>query len=200
MMSNRTLPSYVNDKSYEAYIKYLAMKKHFTSPSYDFHKYRGKVRASFDAFKSRNDAFYFAKLAKHEDYENVLLANLVKNPNTWIRDIAEDDFLYVEWKKKIDSLGYTFKSDLKHLNDDWKSNFVTDGQHPVVLTLYLQKKITLETFAILIHIANIFTYWEQNLLDKFVASDIIQHSRKYFPFLMLDMKRYKTYVKDHFDI
>ena len=200
MMNNRTLPSYVNEKSFEVYIKYLAIKRHFTSQKYDFHKYRGKVSASFDAFKSRPDAFYFAKLAKHEDYENVLLANLVKNPNAWIRDIAEDDLLYVEWKKKIDSLSYNFKSDLKHLNDDWKSNFVTDGQHPVVLTLYLQKKISLETFAILIHIANIFTYWEQNLLDKFVASDIIQHSRKYFPFLMLDLKRFKTYVKDHFDI
>ena len=199
-MNNRTLPSYVNEKSFEVYIKYLAIKRHFTSQKYDFHKYRGKVSASFDAFKSRPDAFYFAKLAKHEDYENVLLANLVKNPNAWIRDIAEDDLLYVEWKKKIDSLSYNFKSDLKHLNDDWKSNFVTDGQHPVVLTLYLQKKISLETFAILIHIANIFTYWEQNLLDKFVASDIIQHSRKYFPFLMLDLKRFKTYVKDHFDI
>lgn len=190
----------MNEKSFEVYIKYLAIKRHFTSQKYDFHKYRGKVSASFDAFKSRPDAFYFAKLAKHEDYENVLLANLVKNPNAWIRDIAEDDLLYVEWKKKIDSLSYNFKSDLKHLNDDWKSNFVTDGQHPVVLTLYLQKKISLETFAILIHIANIFTYWEQNLLDKFVASDIIQHSRKYFPFLMLDLKRFKTYVKDHFDI
>jgi hypothetical protein len=199
-MNNRTLPSYVNDQSYAAYIKYLAMKKHFTSPSYDFHKYNGKVRASFDTFKSRPDAFYFAKLTKQDDYENVLLANLVKNPNAWIRDIAEDDILYVEWKKRIDSLGYTFKSDLKHLEDDWKSNFVTDGQHPVVLTLYLQKKITLETFAILVHIANIFSYWEQNLLDKFVASDIIHHSRKYFPFLMLDMKRFKTIVKNHFDI
>lgn len=199
-MNNRTLPSYVNDQSYAVYIKYLAMKKHFTSPKYDFHKYNGKVRASFDAFKSRPDAFYFAKLSKQDDYENVLLANLIKNPNAWIRDIAEDDILYVEWKKRIDSLGYNFKSDLKHLEDDWKSNFVTDGQHPVVLTLYLQKKISLETFAILIHIANIFSYWEQNLLDKFVASDIIHHSRKYFPFLMLDMKRFKTIVKNHFDI
>lgn len=194
------VPSYVNEKSYEVYIKYLAMKKHFSSPSYDYHKYNGKVRASFDAFKSRNDAFYFAKLAKQDDFENVLLANIVKNSNAWIRDIAEDDFVYVEWKKKIDSLGYTFKSELRHLNDDWQSNFVTDGQHPIVLTLYLQKKISLETFAILIHIANIFDYWEQNLLDKFVASDIIQHSRKYLPFLMLDMKRFKTYVKDHFVI
>jgi hypothetical protein len=200
-MRNKTLPSYVNDKSYDVYIKYLALKKHFTSDAYDYHKYNGKVRASFDSFCGRNDAFYFAKLAKHNDYENVLVANMVKNPNAWIRDIVEDDFIYVEWKKKIDALGYTFKSDLKQLDDDWKSNFVSNGgQHPLILTLQLQQKIQFETFTILTHIANIFDYWEQNLLDKYVASDIIRKSRKYYPFLTLDLKRFKTYVKDHFVI
>lgn len=200
-MRTKTLPSYVNDKSYAVYIKYLALKKHFTSDAYDYHKYNGKVRASFDSFCSRNDAFYFAKLAKHEDYENVLISNMVKNPNAWIRDIVEDDFIYVEWKKKIDALGYTFKSDLKNLDDDWKSNFVSnDGQHPLIISLRLQQKIQLETFTILTHIANIFEYWEQNLLDKYVASDIIRQSRKYYPFLEFDKKRFKTYVKDHFVI
>lgn len=198
-MKRQTLPSYVNDKSYDAYIKYLALKKHFTSDTYDYHKYNGKVRASFDSFSSRNDAFYFAKLAKHDDYENVLVANMVKNPNCWIRDIVEDDFVYNEWKKKIDSLGYKFKSDLKNLDDDYKSNFVSKGgQHPLIITLLLQQKIQLETFTILSHFAKIFDYWEQNLLDKFVACDIIRTSRKYYPFLMLDVMRFKTYVKNRF--
>ena len=149
-------------------------------------------------YASKPYAFYFAKLYKQDDYENVLLANLVKNPNAWIRDIAEDDILYVEWKKRIDSLGYTFKSDLKHLEDDWKSNFVTDGQHPVVLTLYLQKKITLETFAILVHIANIFSYWDQKVVDKIVASDIIRLSKKYYPFLEIEQKKFKNIIREHF--
>ena len=124
---------------------------------------------------------------------------MVKNPNCWIRDIVEDDFVYNEWKKKIDSLGYKFKSDLKNLDDDYKSNFVSKGgQHPLIITLLLQQKIQLETFTILSHFAKIFDYWEQNLLDKFVACDIIRTSRKYYPFLMLDVMRFKTYVKNHF--
>lgn len=200
-MTVKTLPSYVNENSFDAYIKYLALKRHFTSDSYDYYKYNGKVNASYDSFCVRNDAFYFAKLAKQDDYENILLANMVKNPNAWIRDIVEDDFIYHEWKKKIDSLGYTFKSDLKHLDEDYKKNFVSEeGQHPLIITLRLQQKIQLETFTILAHIANIFEYWEQNLLDKFVARDIIRHSRKYYPFLVLDVKRFKTYVKNHFVI
>jgi hypothetical protein len=195
------LPKYINDESYKVYVTYLAMKRHFTSPKYDYHKYNGRVSASFDSFKKRTDAYYFAKLSKNDDYENVLLAHMIKNPNTWIRDVVEDDYIYFDWKKKIDALGYTFKSELKNLDDDWKTNFISHGgQHPLILTLRLQQKISLETFTILTHVANIFDYWEQNLLDKYVASDIIQQSRKYFPFLMLDVKRFKTMVKDHFDI
>lgn len=29
---------------FEVYQKYLAMKRHFTSDSYDYHKYNGKVK------------------------------------------------------------------------------------------------------------------------------------------------------------
>ena len=199
-MTVKTLPAYVNEESFNAYVKYLAMKKHFTSDNYDYMKYNGKVRASFDSFRTRNDTYYFAKLIKMDDWENVLLANMIMNSNTWIRDIVEEDGEknYLEWKKKIDSLGYIFGSDLKKLNEDYKSNFISNGQHPEIMTLYLQKKISLETFSILTHMANIFDYWSEKIVDKIVARDIIRLSRKYYPFLNVDVKRFKTIVKDHF--
>ena len=201
MTTIKTLPNYVNEESFNAYVKYLAMKKHFTTDGFDFHKYNGKVRASFDSFRARNDAYYFAKLIKEEDWQNVLLSNMILNPNAWIRDIVEDgEKNYLEWKKKIDSLGYIFKSELSYLNEDYKTNFITDGQHPLIITLFLQKKISLETFTILTHSANIFEYWSEKLVDKFVAPDIIRLSRKYYPFLTVDMKRFKTYIKDHFTL
>ena len=41
---------------YLAYLKYLALQRHFTS-NYDYHKFAGKVKASTDAYQKRNDMY-----------------------------------------------------------------------------------------------------------------------------------------------
>jgi hypothetical protein len=197
----QTSQTYVNDQSFEAYIKYLALKKHFTTDSYDYFKYNGKVKASFDTFNARNDAYFFAKLAKKEDYLNLILANIIVKPEIWVREIldSEAESRYIEWKRKQDSLSYLFKTELGHLNDDYQLNFVSrDGQHPYIMTLYNQKKISLETFTILAHTANIFSYWSEKVVDKIVARDIIKLARKYKPFLAYDEKKFKATIRDRF--
>jgi len=193
--------TYANEESFNAYVKYLALKRHFTTDSYDYFKYNGKVRASIDSYRSRNDSFFFLKLARKDDYENIILANMIEKPDIWVRDILEEEGQnrYVNWKKRMDSLGYIFKSDINSMLDEYEDNFVVrDGQHPHIMTMMLQKKISLETFTIMTHLANIFPYWEQKIVDKIVSRDIMKKSRKYKPFLDLDWKRYKTYAKDQF--
>ena len=41
----------------DAYRCYLALKNHFTKDLYDYHKYRGKTRATNQAFYKRKDRF-----------------------------------------------------------------------------------------------------------------------------------------------
>lgn len=197
----KTSQSFANEQTFNLYVKYLAFKKHFTTDQYDYQKYRGKVRASFDKFRTRNDVFFFHKLWQKDEPENYLLANMIVNPNSWIREIVEEtgEARYLEWKKKIESLSYTFKSDLSKLDDNYQANFATpDGQHPLVMRLYLQKQITLETFTLLTNMSNIFPYWDTNLVDKIVARDIIRLSKKYRPFLEIDEKKFKDIVRNHF--
>ena len=43
----------------DAYRCYLSLKNHFTKDKYDYHKYRGKVRATNAAFYKRKDRFWF---------------------------------------------------------------------------------------------------------------------------------------------
>lgn len=193
--------TYVNDRSFEAYVKYLALKKHFTSDSYDYFKYNGKIRASFDTFNGRNDAYFFAKLAKRDDYENLILANMIVKPEIWVREILDEEAeaRYTEWKRKQDSLSYVFKSELYHLYNDYQLNFVSrDGQHPYIMTLYSQKKISLETFTILAHTAKIFSYWSEKIVDKIVSRDIIRLTKKYKPFLVYNEKKFKDTIRGHF--
>lgn len=191
----------LTDAGFETYVKYLALKKHFTSDAYDYVKYNGKIRASIDTFRTRNDAYSFLKLSKKDDVVNFMLANFINNPNIWIRQLldAEAEHRYLEWKKKIESLTYTFKSELKNLDEDWTANFVSrDGQHPYIMTQYSQKKISLETFTILTHAANIFDYWNEKIVDKIISRDIIRVSRKYKPFLFYDERKFKAIIRDHF--
>lgn len=193
--------NFANELSFKAYIEYLALKKHFTTDGYDYHKYNGKVKASFDKFTTRNDAFFFHKLSKKRDWNKILLANVVKNPSVWIRDIVEEtgESVFAEWESRIDSLTYSFNEDLKKLNEDYSANFIVHkGQHPLLLKLYLQNRISLETFSILTHAAKVHEYWEKEISDRVVAKDIIRLSKKYYPFLEIDQKKFSGIVKNHF--
>ena len=64
------LQSSLNETGYNAYIEYLAIKKHFTS-SYNYHKYNGKVNASFETFVQRRDAFFFQKSVKNPTHKGL---------------------------------------------------------------------------------------------------------------------------------
>ena len=188
--------NYANESSFRVYVNYLALKKHFETDGYDYHRYNGKIRASFDKFQTRPDA-----LSKKDDPLKILIANLIRNPKAWIREIVEErgEETYLEWQKKMDSLSYTFKTELKKLNDDYYSNFVVkSGQHPHIMTLYLQKEISLETFTILSKLSNVYALWENEIVDKFVARDIIRLSKKYYPFLEFNKEKFSKIVKEHF--
>ena len=197
----KTSQSYANDDSFHWYVKYLAMKKHFTTDGYDYHKYNGKIRASFDTFRTRNDAYFFEKLSNKENPEKLMVANMVIKPNVWIREIVEQEGedRYIDWQRKIDSLSRVFKTELNLLDDNFQANFTSvNGQHPLIMTMYLQKKISLETFSIIAKISNIFPYWEKEIVDKIVARDIIRLIKKYKPFLEIDEKKFKDIVRERF--
>lgn len=193
--------NYATEQSFRVYVDYLALKKHFTTDGYDYHKYNGKVKASFDNFTTRRDTFFFYKLSQKKDWHNMILANVLKNNNAWIRDIVEEtgEAVFAEWEGRIDSLTYTFKDDLSKMKENYADNFAPiGGQHPYIMTLYLQNKVSIETFTILSHLSKIHDRWSNEIVDKVVARDIIRLSRKYYPFLGIDTKKFSEIVKNRF--
>jgi hypothetical protein len=193
--------NYATDESFRVYVDYLALKRHFTTDNYDYQKYNGKVRASFDSFSTRNDVFFFYKLSKKKDWHNMILSNILKNPNIWIREILEEsgETTFAEWEGRIGALTYTFKDDLSRLKENYADNFIpVNGQHPYVISLYLQNKISIETFTILANISNVYQRWSNEIVDKIVAGDIIRLSKKYYPFLEIDRKKFSEIVKERF--
>lgn len=188
---------------YEAYKMYIALKNHFNSSTYDYFKYNGKTRASFSAYEKRNDKHFFEILAKHKQCQLFIISNIVEDtPNIWVSQIAneqqaEDNFR--RWKKRIESLTYTFSNDLDKLLDNYNDNLtVVEGQHPHLLKLTIQKQIAIETLVILNDLCGFYKYWSRNITDTVVWPQIKTLTKKYRPFVPFDTQKFKKIVVDHF--
>jgi len=188
--------------AFECYKEYVALKNHFTKPSYNYHKYNGKSKLSFDSFDTRKDKLYFMKVAKHPDPRNYILSNLVENPKIWIKEIAfsvSSEEVYKDWSKRQQSLMYIFKEELSKLNEDFDSNFKgEDRTHPYVLKLYIRKEISLETLVILVDLIKCASYWSKRFEYDPTVQDVLNKIMKYRPFLTYDRDKVKNIVLDKF--
>jgi hypothetical protein len=177
---------------------FLAIKMHFTTPGYDYIKYQGKVGAKIESFERRRDKFQFAKLAKKKDPLYFLVSNFVYDSPTWIGDLlteeAENNF--AEWQKKQQSLTYILTNEINMLDDDFVSYFkVKDGQHPLLLNMYKQKKLSIETLIVLNDILTFFPIWDKKLNDTIIWPSIRDKCLKYRQFIHYDKAKLKQVVK-----
>ena len=186
----------------ECYKTYLALKRHFTS-DYDYFKYNGKTSASSKSFEGRKDRIFFEKLAKHHDPVGMLVANLLVNPKAWIRDISYTESAnrtYEDWVKRVQSMSYSLKRELKELDEDFDSNIIVKpGGHAKLVKLYLSGRVSLETITVIALVAGCIRYWDRNMNDP-VWEEVGTKIKKYAPFMTrrCDMDRLKKLVVDFF--
>ena len=187
---------------FECYKEYLALKQHFTQQGYDYFRYNGKVKANGKSFESRPDKLFFMKIAKHTDPVNFMLANLVENEKTWVKEMAYSQVaeqIYKDWLKRNQSLLYIFKEELSKLNEDFDSNFkVTDRSHPIVIKLFLRKEISLETLVILVDQVKCIAYWSKRFEYDPTMEEVLKKIQKYKPFLKYDVDKAKKILVDKF--
>jgi len=188
---------------YECYIDYLALKRHFTTDSYDYFKYNGKVNAKRESFEKRKDKFFFEKLSKHRDPHGLILANLLQSNEAWIRDLVGDKAQdnYNGWIRKIQSITRLVDSELSNLDDDFNSNFrVVNGNHPPLLKLYLSNRISLETLIILTSITGCISHWNKTLNGDILWDEVRKKIIKTKPFIHYDIDKIKKICLDRFSI
>lgn len=189
---------------FEAYQTYVALKNHFTQKSYDFFKYNGKVKVTYNTFDRRKDKYFFNKLAKNKNIMNYLLANFVDGDiNQWIGDIVTDqqaDTTYTKWLARQESLTYRYKTDLSRLKPEFDYNLkVEDNQHPYLLILYLQNQICIETLIIIDMLTNCFKHWDANIQETVIWPNVKKKCERYRPFLSIDLKKYRKITVDLFN-
>jgi len=188
--------------AFDVFKDYVALKNHFTTKSYDYFKYNGKIRATPSTFNQRKDRIFFMKLAKHQDPKNFLVANFVESDNAWIGDLAYNEDAqknYINWSKRQQSLSYIFTNDVEKLDDKFDFNFIVkNGQHPPAMKLYLRKQITIETLIILIDLVRCFSHWQKNMGEDIVWKELSHKLTKYKPFLQYDRAKMKNILLARF--
>jgi len=181
----------------DAYLMYCAMKAHFDKSDYDFVKYNGKSKVSRDSFYKRNDRVFFVKLTRKykskQDIQDYLLANFLVHPKGWVGKFDEDN--YIQWQKKIQSLSYTFKSEIEPILDS-KLIAVSKNTHPKLLKEYLGKRISLESMVILDSILGFSHVWNVKLEEDYAWKDVYKLMDNYKSFLKFDTTKFKFVLKE----
>ena len=189
---------------FDAYRCYLSLKNHFTKDHYDYHKYRGKTRATVQAFYKRKDRFWFEKFARSKndkEVEEFFVSNFIysTDPATmWIGEmIKEGDGRYTEWKKKVQSLSYIFKEETESVFDNRKVDdvFNCSKGHPPILKSYLGGSTSLETMVIYDIIFGYGKDFDKRLNDP-VWETVSRKIKKYKPFLNINVPHYKKILKE----
>ena len=189
---------------FDAYRCYLSLKNHFTKDHYDYIKYRGKTRATVQAFYKRKDRFWFEKFARSKndkEVEEFFVSNFIysTDPATvWIGEmIKEGEGRYTEWKKKVQSLTYIFREETESVFDNKKVDDMFDCSkgHPPILKSYLGGDISLESMVIYDRIFDYGKDFDKRLKDP-VWETVSRKIKKYSPFLNIDVSRYKKILKE----
>ena len=189
---------------FDAYRCYLSLKNHFTKDHYDYHKYRGKTRATVQAFYKRKDRFWFEKFARSKndkEVEEFFVSNFIHStdPATmWIGEmIKEGEGRYQEWKKKTQSLSYIFKEEAENVFEHQKVDDVFDCSkgHPPILKSYLGGDTSLETMVICDIIFGYGKDFDKRLNDP-VWETVSRKIKKYKPFININVPRYKKILKE----
>jgi hypothetical protein len=198
--------------AYDAYRKYIAIKLHFQQKDYDYFKFAGVAKVSREKFETRNDKYFFQRIAKvynEEQFEQLLVANFISNKSGWIGDIFSDDGRkrLLEWKKIQQSLEYLFEQDLQTIkqaiNDGEISSFddlfvCHDGEWSELVTMVFHNAIKIETFIIMNKVLNFFPKMDSQISDTLVWPELRLLCTKYSPFMKVDVKRYKKIMRKIF--
>ena len=186
---------------FEVYRYYLALRLHFTTDSYDVIKQQGRVRATRNSFLKRKDLLSINRVAEtysDKDIVNFLVANFVSG-DRWggVFDVEAKD-RYQGWKKRIESISYTFKKEIDKavtyadkLGITFNQLFYCNhGQHPFIIKMYLRNDISIETLVILNKLNNFTDQLDQDLKDDLVWPDTSRIIKKYSPFLEIKKDKY----------
>lgn len=186
-------------KGYDVYQHYIAIKSHFSDNSYNYFRYNGKIKTSYQAYDRRNDKRFFELVGQKIRTKEVvpfLVANFVHNDDLWIGNLIEnyDDAhqVFVSWKKRMNHLYQNYEEDLTNIVEfiaekeiDIKDVFCYNDGHPLIFKFLVQEMIEKETFIMLDDVIHFLPLLDKKIHDIVWKSEI-GRINKYRRFITYD--------------
>ncbi len=195
---------------FDVYKTYLAIKNHFTT-DYDYVKYGGKVTAKLETFTKRSDRYFFHKLSKRYNQDDVLdyfVANFSVGDNKWIGNLLDNEGTqnYTKYRKYKESFDYHFRNDCSNIFNDLSNRgisfddgfLVHNGQHPRILRLLIQRRIHIQTAVIINSVLSFSKAWDKEINEKVVWPKISHTIKKLKPFILYNETQAKLIMKEVF--
>ena len=196
---------------FEVFKLYLAIKLHFTTDTYNYEEYEGKVNCKLETFTKRNDRYFFHKLSKQYDRDNIVdffVANFIHNNKKWVGNLLQNDGrdIYLDFKKRKESFGYHFRSDLVAVRNDFDNRglsfddgfLCSRGQHPRLLRLLIQKRASFQTIVALNYFLSFTKNWDKEITENVVWPKISSTIAKLKPFVKFNTTECKLIMKEVF--
>lgn len=200
---------------YEVFCAYQAVKLHFTTDTYCYFKYNGKVATKPAGFEKRKDVYSFHRLARElKDHEVIpfMVANMILNNKVWAKDLTSTQAMetFRKWQAMRADLENIFdkdmgaiKAELDRQNAGIRTMFCSRvNQLPVIWVMMNHGEITPETIAILHGMTGVLDSWDKTYGKDSTSADYIYEKtsrfiRKYEPFLGVDVPSFKKIALKH---
>ncbi len=146
---------------YNLFKTYVALKNHFTTDTYDFIKYGGKVSVKENTFRKRADLSLFCKLAQWLPESKAvpfLLSHFIELSSFSIHYVFENPIksqkIFDRWKERTSSILDLYQEDIRTIAKEsagsWKNCIQqTDSDYPLLFKLVMGNKISPETYSLL---------------------------------------------------
>lgn len=199
---------------YEVFCQYQAIKLHFTTDTYCYFKYNGRVGTRPEGFEKRKDKYMFHRLArnlKDDEVKGFFIANFLMKQKAWTQDFLEPEAMevYRNWRKKYESLSYIFDQDMGKIVSRFNEEDLgiasifkplTDGNFPLLWVMMNQNEIEFETMVILHGLTGVLDLWDKTYSSDYIYEKTSKLIRKYEPFLQLDVPKFKKIAIKHLTV
>ena len=185
--------------SFEVYSTYVALKTHFSRKTYDYFKYNGTVKVSIEKYNKRPDKYFFEKIAKKYNKEEVIqyfVSNFLVNSNFHIIQMNNQN--YAEWQRKMQSFSYLFSTDVDTILERCTSNNecmqCNNANHSQVLKLFLGGSLMMETLIMLNRLTGFIDRYDDLLNEDPIWKQLSFILKKYDPFIQGSSKHVKQII------
>lgn len=138
---------------FRAFQYYIALKLHFTKPTFSVFKNKGFLKGSYERYLSRQDYRLYENLARQYPEDKTLIqflaSNMMYNNFGVVYEMSRGEENFREYQRRRQSITKIFTDDLYHLLNNGIYIKKPLQFSKSVLDYYIGKKITLETVRIL---------------------------------------------------